>query len=170
MGLFDKLTGTRYPDDGVPPRPVQELRAALLALNGPDVPWVVHTATAKERADLVAEWRVMEPAWHGFFQRNQLDRTVKTHMRLDTRNHEVRTIDHQREVTWVGNPPRPAFGGEWSRGQVTAVSRRWVVKRGPDGSLHKEEVFRFDPAEMKIPLRQTVLDAGWTWRGMLFRV
>ncbi|MGW2178147.1 hypothetical protein ACWCXX_08690 [Streptomyces sp. NPDC001732] len=31
MGLFDKLTGTRRPADGVVPLPAHEVRAALLA-------------------------------------------------------------------------------------------------------------------------------------------
>lgn len=39
-----------------------ELRAAQLALNGPDVPLRVRNALAAEKADLVAEWRVLEPA------------------------------------------------------------------------------------------------------------
>ncbi|MEV5511093.1 hypothetical protein [Streptomyces orinoci] len=169
MGFLDRLNGTKYPE-GVTPLPGWQVRDALLALNGPDVPWVVRSAAANERADLVAEWRVLEPAWRGFFQRNQLDRTLKTRMRFVHESHEVRTVDEQREVTWIGNPPRLAFGGEWSRGQVRAVSRHWVVERGPDGRRHMKETFRFDPAEMKIPLQKTVLDAGWIWRGVLFKL
>ncbi|WP_411086600.1 hypothetical protein [Streptomyces sp. 061-3] len=53
---------------------------------------------------------------------------------------------------------------------MTAVSRKWEVERGSDGRLHKTEVFRSDPAEMKGPLRAAVLDAGWTWRGVVFKL
>ncbi|MFB9578279.1 hypothetical protein [Streptomyces yanii] len=45
MGLFDKLTGTQRPGSGVAPRSVEEVRAALLAINGPDVPYRVRNAT-----------------------------------------------------------------------------------------------------------------------------
>ncbi|MET7973952.1 hypothetical protein ABZW44_12885 [Streptomyces mirabilis] len=48
MGFFDKLTGTRYPDSGVVLLPTMELRAALLALNGPDVPFCVRNAFPAE--------------------------------------------------------------------------------------------------------------------------
>ncbi|MET7890923.1 hypothetical protein [Streptomyces mirabilis] len=54
MGFFDKLTGTRYPDSGVAPLPATEVRAALLALNGPDVPYRVRNALPAEKADLKA--------------------------------------------------------------------------------------------------------------------
>ncbi|MFD3475234.1 hypothetical protein [Streptomyces sp. NPDC058695] len=170
MGLFYELTGTRHPDAGVVPRPAGEVRAALLAVNGPDVPYVVRNGTPAEGADLVAEWRVMEPAWRTFFSRSRMSRTLKTRMRLVPESSEVRALDEQWEVTWVGDTPRLARSREYSRGQVTTVSRQWKVKRGADGRPHKTEVFRFDPAEMKAPLQNAILGAGWTWRGVVFKL
>ncbi|MFJ4870073.1 hypothetical protein [Streptomyces sp. NPDC088757] len=41
MGLLDRLTGTEHPDRGTAPRSAEQVRAALLMLNGPDVPFVV---------------------------------------------------------------------------------------------------------------------------------
>ncbi|WP_438292524.1 hypothetical protein [Streptomyces sp. HUAS TT7] len=66
MRLFDKLTGTKRPNSGVTPFSAESVRAALLALNGPNVPYLVRGGTSSERADLVAEWRICEPAWHTF--------------------------------------------------------------------------------------------------------
>ncbi|MFJ3302222.1 hypothetical protein ACIPSA_03715 [Streptomyces sp. NPDC086549] len=137
MGLFDRLTGTKYPESGVTPRASTEVRAALLALNGPDVPWVVRNATAKEGGDLVAVWEVPE-----------LRLTLKTQMRLVSAKHELRTIDEQ----WRARPGRR----EYSRGQVTAV---WH---------YGEREFR--TADMKGPLRNVVLGAGWIWRGAMFKL
>ncbi|MFE0105335.1 hypothetical protein [Streptomyces sp. NPDC059009] len=168
MGLFERLTGTRRPGDGVPPRPAADVRAALLALGGPDVPWLVRAATPDENADLVAEWRVQEPAWRTFFVRTQLDRTLKTRMRLDAAEHEVRALDEQWEVAWVGDTPRLSRSREYSRGRVKTVTREWTYERNEDGHREKREVFRFDPAEMKDPLQEAVLGAGWTWRGVVF--
>ncbi|MGW1710422.1 hypothetical protein ACWCP8_34285 [Streptomyces sp. NPDC002206] len=170
MGIFDRLTGTKRPSSGVVPRSAEEVRAALLAINGPDVPYRVRNATPKEGDGLVAEWRILEPALRTFFVRTRLDRTIKTRMRLVPEKHEVRTFDEQWEVTWVGDTPSLRTSREYSRGQVTAVSRKWEVERGTDGRLHKTEVFRFDPGEMKDPLRAAVLDAGWTWRGVMFKL
>jgi len=170
VGMFDRLTGTRHPERGITPRSEQEVRAALLAVNGPEVPYRVRGATPEEGAGLVAEWRITEPAMRPFFVRTRLDRTLKTRMRLVPEKHEVRTFDEQWEVTWAGDTPRLRMSGEYARGQVTTVSRQWTLGRGNDGRLRTTEVFRFDPAEMKDPLREAVLGAGWTWRGVLTRL
>ncbi|MCX5415293.1 hypothetical protein [Streptomyces sp. NBC_00059] len=170
MGMFDKLTGTKHPEKGIAPRSAEEVRAALFAINGPDVPYRVRNATPDEGAGLVAEWRVTEPAMRTFFVRTQLDRTVKTRMRLVPEKHEVRTFDEQWEVTWAGDTPRLKESSEYSRGQVTMVSRSYRIGRGADGRAEATEVFRFDPAEMKDPLREAVLGAGWTWRGVLYKL
>ncbi|MEU7114643.1 hypothetical protein [Streptomyces sp. NPDC046182] len=60
MGFFDRLTGTRDPEAGITPRSTEDVRAALLGINAPGVPYAVRHATAAERADLVGEWRVPE--------------------------------------------------------------------------------------------------------------
>ncbi|MFE5840672.1 hypothetical protein ACFQ7N_03390 [Streptomyces niveus] len=154
MGLFDKMTGTRRPDSGVAPRSAEEVRAALLALNGPDVRFSVREDTSKERVGLVAECAVPE-----------VRLTLKTRMRLVPVAHEVRTFDER----WEGSALELSRG-QYSRGQVTTVYRKWTYELEDDGRRHKVETFRFDPAEMKDPLRAAVLDAGWTWRGVLFRL
>ncbi|TVL94152.1 hypothetical protein [Streptomyces sp. SAJ15] len=170
MGLFDRLTGTKRPGDGVAPLSAEEVRVALLGLNGPDVPYVVRNGTPGEGADLVAELRIRDPAWRTFFARTQLSRTIKTRMRLVPADHEVRAMDEQLEVTWFGDTPRVAPPREHSRGQVNTVSRDWTIERGADGRLGMSEVFRFDTAEMKDPLRDAVLGSGWAWRGVVFRL
>ncbi|MFI9427299.1 hypothetical protein ACIG54_27515 [Streptomyces achromogenes] len=50
------------------------------------------------------------------------------------------------------------------------MSRSWTVDRGPEGKLRLTEDYRFDTTEMKTPLQEAVLGAGWTWRGVLFRL
>ncbi|MET8450680.1 hypothetical protein [Streptomyces sp. NPDC005209] len=151
MGLFDRLTGTKYPQSEVPSLPSTELRAALLALNGPDVPWVVRHATAKEGGDLVAEWRVPE-----------LRLRLRTRMLLVPADREVRALQER----WEARSGERSYG----RGPATTVSRQWRYERGEDGRRHKVETFRFDSRQMRDPLRDTVLGAGWTWRGRLFRM
>jgi hypothetical protein len=166
MGLFDKLTGTRRPGKGVAPRSAEEVKAALFDLNSPEVPYVVRDGTS-EGADLVAEWRIAEPAWATFFVRSQLTRALQIHMRLVPEIHEIRALDRQWEVTWVGDKPRLASSAEYTRGQVKTVSRRWTVGKADDGSLESTEVFRFDSSALKEPLREVVLGAGWVWRGVV---
>ncbi|WP_405715126.1 hypothetical protein [Streptomyces sp. NBC_00046] len=103
MGLFDKLTGTRHPSDGVAPLPAHEVRAALLALGGPEVPWLVQDGAAQD-ADLVAEWRILEPAWRTFFLRTQVSELLRIRLRLVPGRREVRAVDRVWQVTWAGAP------------------------------------------------------------------
>lgn len=151
--VFDRLAGTRYPDSGVAPRSAADVCAALLALNGPDVRFRVREGSSAERADVVAECRIRE-----------VGLTLRTRMRLVPAKHEVRGFDEQWDVST--EHPR----GRYGRGQVGTVYRRWAYERADDGRRHRVETFRFDTAEMKDPLRAAVLGAGWTWRGVLFRL
>ncbi|MFI9346260.1 hypothetical protein ACIG0D_34130 [Streptomyces sp. NPDC052773] len=167
MGLFDKLTGTRRPEDGVTPAPLEEVRTALLGLNRPDVPYVIRDGAAED-ADLVAEWRMNEPAWQAFFLESQLSRAVRIRMRLVQEEHEVRALEEQWEVTRVGDPPRLQISSQYSRGPDRTVSRHWTIGRGESGRLEVTETFRFDGADLRNPLRDAVLKAGWTWRGVVF--
>jgi hypothetical protein len=117
MGLFDKLTGTERAADGVVPRPAAEVRAALLGLNRSDVPYVIRDGRA-EGVESVGERRMLEPAWQRFFARNQVSRVFQVRMRLVPEKNEVRSLDQQYEVTWVGDTPRLSISAEVQRGQV----------------------------------------------------
>lgn len=115
MGFFDKLTGTKRPETGSAPRQVEELRTALLGLNGPDVPYVISDGAA-HGADLVAEWRIAEPAWQHFFVQSQLTHAIRIRMRLAGDVPEVRAVEESWEVTRVGNPPRLQTSATYTRG------------------------------------------------------
>ncbi|WP_306322160.1 MULTISPECIES: hypothetical protein [unclassified Streptomyces] len=166
MGLFDKLTGTKRPAGGVAPRPATEVHDALLNLNRPDVPYVIRSGL-DEGADLVAEWRLMDPAWQTFFVRTEVSRVLQVRMRLVPEKSEVRGLDQQYEVTWAGGVPTLAISAESQRGQVQTTSKRWTLGGGTDGGLEATETFSFDSSDLKEPLQKIVLDAGWTWRGVI---
>ncbi len=118
----------------------------------------------------MAEWRISDPAWHTFFLRTQVSRVTQFRMRLVPASHEVRTIDRQFEVSWVGGTPTLAVSAEASRGQVKTVSWRRSVEREAEGDLRATEFYRFDTSDMKDPLRAAVLGAGWTWRGAVLKL
>ncbi|MET8245762.1 hypothetical protein ABZV31_15860 [Streptomyces sp. NPDC005202] len=148
--LWNKLTGTKYPDDRVGPLPHMEVRAALLALNGPDAPYRVRNALPAEKADLVAECEV-----------RRVGVRLKTRMRLIPDKQEVRFL-HER---WENRSSDNA-NAQYGRGHAPAVYRQWETEQGPDGKRRKVEAFRFDTREMTDPLQNVVLSAGWTWRGV----
>lgn len=149
--LWDKVTGTKHPDSGVTPLPASEVRAALLALNGPDVPYRVRNAAPDEKADLVAECRI-----------RRVGVTLKTRLRLVPENREVRFLDERWE-----NRSSDQANAQYGRGPASAVYRQWETKQGPDGGRRKVEVFRFDTREMTDPIRGAVLGAGWSYRAVL---
>ncbi|MCX4435895.1 hypothetical protein OG834_34180 [Streptomyces mirabilis] len=151
MGFFDKLTGTRYPDSDVVLLSAMELWTALLALNGLDVRFRVRNALPKEKADLVAECRIRE-----------VGVALKTRMRLNPEKHEVRFLDERWE-----HRSSDHGDAQYGRGHAPAMYRQWETKQGPDGRRRKVETFCFDTREMTDPLRNVVLGAGWTWRGVL---
>ncbi|MEY2228900.1 hypothetical protein [Streptomyces sp. BF23-19] len=154
MGRFwDGRTGTRYPARGMTPGAAEELRDALLALGGPGARFVVREGTSRERADLVAECRISE-----------MRLTLKTSMRLVPAKHEVRVLEERWE------PSLEHSGEQYGRGPGKAVYKQWEFQRGADGRRRKVETFRFETGEMKNPLQNTVLTAGWTWRGVLVRL
>lgn len=167
MRFFDKLAGTAHPAAGVAPRPAQEVRAALLGRGRADAPYVIRDGAA-QGADVVAEWRTAEPAWQHLFVRSRLTRAVRFRMRLVPETHEVRFIEEGREVTRVGDPPRLKISGQYTRGTDRTVSRHYTIGRGESGRLEATETYRFDSAELRDPLRDVVLTAGWTWRGVVF--
>ncbi|MFF0434904.1 hypothetical protein ACFYU9_22035 [Streptomyces sp. NPDC004327] len=153
MGRWNDYLGTRHPDGATAPLPPPDVHRALLALNGTGVPFLVRAGTGPE-GDLVAECRLP-----------QLRVRLLTRMRLAPDTHEVRALDERVELN-----PSTATRAEYSRGPANTVYRVWGITPGPDGRPRRVETFRFDTRSMKDPLRQAVLDAGWTWRGVLLRL
>ncbi|MET9362058.1 hypothetical protein ABZX93_14200 [Streptomyces sp. NPDC006632] len=159
----DRRMGTEYPDSGVTPLPAWQVKEALMALNGTGVPFRVRTAFGGEKAHVVAEWQIVLPAMGDSVSAEKVERSMKTRMRLAPAVREVHVLDEVREVGLVGDPPRRTLSRRWSRGPY--VGRQWWWEKGPDGRRHK--VVIFDSRDMRDPLRNTVLEAGWTWRGVM---
>ncbi|MFJ3198860.1 hypothetical protein [Streptomyces sp. NPDC086989] len=158
--------GTWRADAGADAIPTTELRAALLALNDTDVVFTVREAGGGS-ADLVAEWKVLEPATGRGLNRQQVERTFKIWMRLLPQEREVRAMDEHWAVTRAGAAPGRTVRRERGRGPIRHRQVQWTLERGADGRTRKVESFRMDTRDLKDPLRKTVVGAGWTWRGAL---
>ncbi|MFE0581510.1 hypothetical protein [Streptomyces sp. NPDC058874] len=158
MGLFDRLTGTRHPEPGTPPLPAAELRAALFALAGPDAPFTLREGTATEGAQLVAVWHI--PPGPGHPKRGH------TLLRLDAGAREVRALDEKWERPERGERSVDGSGLRYSRGPISSTSKQWKVGRDAEGRRRLVSESGFSSAAVKAPLREAVLSAGWTWRGV----
>ncbi|WP_239081351.1 hypothetical protein [Streptomyces coelicoflavus] len=151
MAFFDKLTGTKRPQGSVTPLPVTDVINALLALGNASTPFRVRRALSTEKADLIAECEVP-----------RVGVTVRTQMLIVSGKHQVRHLDERWENRSANSAHR-----QYGRGNAPAVYRQWESRNDTEGRRHRIEVFRFDTREVTDPLRDTVLDAGWTWRGVL---
>ncbi|WP_240957778.1 hypothetical protein [Streptomyces chilikensis] len=83
-------------------------------------------------------------------------------MRLDADRHEVRVL-HER---WENRSASNA-NAQYGRGSAPAVFRRWKTEQGSHGERRRVETYRLDTREMTDPLKNAVLAAEWTWRGVL---
>lgn len=159
---MDRLVGTARPDSDAPAQPASSVRAALLAVGAADAPY---TVAEEDDGDLVARWRVEEPAWKTFFVERNVNRTIAVTMRLDEGAQEVRHVTEQLTVTTKEGVLSVSKGAEYTRGNSRTASKRWTV--GGDGV---DETFSFDSTELTRALERTCLEQGWTWKGVIGRL
>lgn len=156
MGLFGR--GKQNNPD-IPPQPRDQVFAALLAINRPDLPFVVRDGRP-EGADLIAEYRIVDAAWRGVFVQAGLKKVFRTLMRLDPSRNEVRTVDEESAVEWVDGVP---VARSYKRGQRKEVS--WGKAYSVTGQKLYE--YKFNSGELHGPLKEAVRSVGWKWRGVL---
>lgn len=167
MGLFDFLTGTRAPPSGVKRKSTAGLRKDILAINRATAPFVIRDGKT-EGIDMVAEWRVVDAKWYEIFAKAGIKKVFKVLMRFDEAKGEVRAVDEQWEIEWRAGLPTLTASGSASRGQKWEKSFEMVYAFREDGSYGEVYNYRFDTSEIKKPLREAVLAAGWGWRGVTF--
>ncbi|MFH8990858.1 hypothetical protein [Streptomyces sp. NPDC017940] len=161
MGLFSRFERVARPPDGIVPCTSDEVVEALLDLNCSDAPWTVRHGTPDEGADLVADWHCTDPAWGKYFHSATEDSVLQTRMRLMPDEQQVRSLDYQWQLPLTSMSRSVYTSG---RGQLRWVSYSWSRERGPDGKRRIKKTVEYDTADLKTPLRDTVLDMGWSWR------
>jgi hypothetical protein len=167
MRIFDWLTGTKRPAAGVAARSATEVRAALLAINQPTLPFVVRDGAA-EKVDLVAEWRIVDAAWQESFAKAGMTKVFKILMRLDADARTVRAVDQEWSVEWRAGVPTLALAAQAFRGQKFEMSGGVSYGFKDKGGFGKVYGYQFSTGEMKTPLQNATTGAGWTWRGVTF--
>jgi hypothetical protein len=169
MTFWDWYTGTKRPAAGLPAKSAADVKADLLAVNNPTLPFLVRDG-APESVDLVAEWRIVDAEWYEIFAKAGLKKTFKVLMKLDDQAKEVRSIDEERSVEWHAGVPTLSLKKTFSRGQSWHVSRGTVygiTKQGTFGEIYR---YNFSTSEIKSPLQDAAIKAGWIWRGVAFGV
>lgn len=143
------------------------LRKSLMAVNRKTSPFVIRDGK-KEGVDMVAEWRVVDAKWYEVFAKAGIKKVFKVLMRFDEAKGEVRAVDEQWEIEWRAGVPTLTASGSATRGQKWEKSFEMVYAFREDGSYGEIYNYRFDTDEIKKPLREAVLAAGWGWRGVAF--
>lgn len=165
MGLFDMFTGTKRPASGTTPRPQDEVRNSLLALNRPDAPFVIRDG-APDGVDLVSEWKVRDPGWYDYFKAVGMHRTFQVHMKFDANKSELRSVDKEWLLEWANGVPLVKPAKQYGRGQINQTERRFTFERDERGKIRKVEEGTFSARDLKSPIQDVVTDMGWTWRGV----
>ena len=168
MRLIDRLVGLRTPAPGTPPGEPAAVRRALMALDRPTAPYAVREARPGEDADLVAEWRVFEPAWAPVFERAGLAESLSILMWLRPAEREVRCLHWSRALRWRDGAAERSSGFKLTLGATASVAfgvAPAFVETLPDGTAIR---YRFDATEVRRPLERAVTSQGWSWRGVGF--
>ena len=151
------------PAPGVPPVPVETLRARLLAVNDFDLPFQVRE---ESNGRLVAEWRIADARWMELLEAGGLHKAHWIYMELDPSERKVRAQDRDRTVSWSGGVSR--FG--WSFSFFRGISFSQYERGAAVGLFFKDGEwtttaynYRFSLPEMKNPLIEAVVQSGWTF-------
>ena len=167
MQFLDWLRGIKRPALGTAAKSAAEVRAVLLAINQPQLPFLVRDG-ATEKVDLVAEWRIVDAAWSEHFAKAGITRIFKILMRLDADALTLRAVDQEWSVEWRAGTPKLSLAAQAFRGQKQEISFGASYSIKDDGSFSKDDEYRFSTAEMKTPLQSATTQAGWIWRGVAF--
>lgn len=167
MGLFDFLTGTKRAPKGTPVAPAADVEAALMAVNRETAPFQV-ARDDSGKADLVAEWKIVDATWYEIFAKAGLERVFRIYMKLDPAAKEVRAVDEEYSVEWRSGLPSLSLAASGFKGQKKEVSFGTAVGFTEELKPGVVYNYKFATGEIKTPLQQAVTANGWTWKGVAF--
>lgn len=163
---------TISPPDGSSRRAaVPELRQRLLAIESAKQPFAV---TPGSRADeLVVTWRT-DAAWLGVMQVGGLRRLHKLVLTLDEAAGLVRVREYSRRLD--GQVGMGGLDVAWKRETGITfyqIEHQRIIGAGLDfqderGRLKPGAAYTFTLQELKEPFARAVVDAGWTWKPVLW--
>lgn len=162
MGLFGKK-----PDKNMPVLSADEVKQRLLTLNRETAPYRIIDGSS-EKADLIAEWKIVDAKWYEIFAKANLTKVFRIYMKFDEAKHEVRAKDEEYTVQWKAGVPSLSVSVQKFQGQMTSVefgtAYAFTEELAP-GQVYK---YRFSTNEIKKPIQEAVASCGWTYKGVAF--
>lgn len=162
MGIFGKKA-----DKNAPILSVDEVKQRLLALNRNTAPYQIIEGSS-EKADLIAEWKIVDAKWYEIFAKANLTKVFRIYMKFDEAKRELRTKDEEYTVEWKAGAPSLSVSAQKFQGQMTSVefgaAYAFTEELAP-GQVYK---YRFNTNEIKKPIQDAVAACGWTYKGVAF--
>lgn len=149
----------RFPGQRTP-IPEADLRGQIQAINEFDAPVMVEERKKK----LVATWKYVDAQWWELLAKAGLTKVYELHMKFDATSHTVTLIDVTKSVSWRAAPSEVRLRGGFSRGVILAyeIGKAWGIQQNfQPGKIYD---YRFVPQEIKNPILNTILRAGWDVR------
>jgi hypothetical protein len=167
MGLLDFFTSTKRPPKGTPLQPKEVLLKKLLELNRKTAPYQI-TENKEERADLIAEWKIVDSNWYEVFGKAGLKKVFRIYLKLDPEKKEVRAMDREYSISWSAGIPTLSVEASISKGQTQSIEfgkGYAFTEKLEFGEVYN---YRFDTREIKKPIQDVVTTCGWTYKGVAF--
>jgi len=154
-----------FKSDAVEPWPYAELKKELLNINNFDAPV---TVTEKKPNHLIITWKYVDAKWWELFKKAGMTGNYRLHIVFSPEKHEARLIDVETRMNWSAGPTGFHQGFTFFRGIMMqfSIGKAWGIRE--NFSLGKIYDYKFVPGEIKSPVMNTLLRAGWDVRFALF--
>lgn len=163
MGIIDFFKGVKRPDEDAFIITEPELRDRLLALNHEQLPFAIRPGDISE---LEASWKIVDASWYEIFGKAGIKKTHTIYLTLDERKHEVRALEESMDVEWQAGVPQLSLSVEKFQGRTLgskSFGTGYAFTSIDPLDFGKAYSYRFDVSEMKDPIVQTILEAGWSY-------
>jgi hypothetical protein len=164
MRLLDMLTSTKRPTEDASILSPDAVVYRLLYINRPTAPYKISRAKS-EGADVVAEWKMEDPAWRQHFAHAKVAKVVRILLKTHEDTREVHALDQEFTVTWEGQTPKLTGASSF----LIGVTPTFSFSSNPPAFTEKVcegniQNYCFTTAELKEPLQEAVTECGWTYR------
>lgn len=164
MGI---LGFSKKPDKNTPVLSADEVRQRLFSLNRETAPYKI-IADQSQKADLIAEWKIVDAQWYEIFAKANLTKVFRIYMKLDLENHEVRAMDEEYIVEWRTGIPSLSLAVSKFKGQTTSVQYGSAYAFTEELSPGQVYQYRFNTGEIKKPIQEAINACGWSYKGVAF--
>lgn len=149
-----------FPGNGTPVE-LSELKKQLLGINNLNVPIV---AKEGEGGGLVFTWNYVDAKWWEIMAKAGLDKVYELRVKFNDKKHEVTMVDITSSLSWRAGTAGVDIGQDSQRGIIMGfeIGKQWGIRE--NFSIGKVYDFKFNPAEVKGPVMNTILNNGWNVR------